>query len=143
MYIEQPAGVGYSYCDFTNHPQDCVFDDNEVARDNLEVILKWFDKYPEFKNNDLYIAGESYGGIYVPYTTNSLYHYIQSNLNTGKFLPNLKGWMVGNGVTNWNYDTTPGYLEMAYWHSLYDSNTYEAMKELKCDFSNQDFPWYP
>jgi len=50
-----------------------------------------------------------------------------ANLGTDVFMPNLKGMMVGNGVTNWKYDTIPAYLEMGYWHSLYDTTTYEAM----------------
>jgi len=41
------------------------------------------------------------------------------------FKPNLKGFAVGNGVTNWNYDTTAAYVEMGYWHSLYDTDLYD------------------
>lgn len=50
--------------------------------------------------------------------------------------PNLKGFMVGNGVTNWKYDTEPAFLEMGYWHSLYDTKTYDMMQEKKCDYSS-------
>ena len=35
LYIEQPAGVGYSYCDKDNRPQDCNHTDNTMAHDNL------------------------------------------------------------------------------------------------------------
>ena len=42
--------------------------------------------------------------------------------------------MVGNGVTNWTYDTQPAFVEMAYWHSLYDTATYDLMKSNNCDF---------
>lgn len=51
--------------------------------------------------------------------------------------------MVGNGVTNWKYDTTPAYLEMGFWHSLYDTKTYKAMKEQKCDYSGVNFDEMP
>ena len=61
LYIEQPAGVGYSYCD-----------DDVSGKDNLDAVLAWFQKFPEFQTNELYISGESYAGIYVPY----LAHYI-------------------------------------------------------------------
>lgn len=64
LYIEQPAGVGYSYC---GNKKDCAFDDDKSGKDNLTVVLEWFKKFPEFKNNELYISGESYGGVYVPY----------------------------------------------------------------------------
>ena len=41
--------------------------------------------------------------------------------------------MVGNGVTNWKYDTTPAFVEMAYWHGLYDDDLYATLKN--CDLS--------
>lgn len=143
LYIEQPAGVGYSYCDVKNHPEDCKHDDNSIAKDNLRAILNWFEKYPEFKSNELYISGESYGGIYVPYTSNAIYHHNQIAKTTGEFQPNLKGFMVGNGVTNWKYDTSPAYLKMGFWHSLIDQKTYNAMTEQKCDFSQLSFDITP
>ena len=75
LYIEQPAGVGFSYCDDENKPEECKFNDDNVAEDNLKTVLAWFEKYPEYKNHDLYISGESYGGIYVPYLMNQIHHH--------------------------------------------------------------------
>jgi len=51
--------------------------------------------------------------------------------------------MVGNGVTNWNMDTTNAYLKMGYWHSLYDTATWEAMKEKNCDYTGVNFDEMP
>lgn len=67
LYIESPAGVGFSYCGNT---EDCTFDDNTSAQDNLTAVLAWYAKFPEFQGHELYISGESYAGIYVPYLTN-------------------------------------------------------------------------
>lgn len=66
-----------------------------------------------------------------------------ANLGTDVFMPNLKGMMVGNGVTNWKYDTMPAYLEMGYWHSLYDTATYDAMQAEPCDYSGLELGHYP
>jgi len=74
LYMEHPAGVGFSYCPDQN---ECQFDDNNQALDNLEAVLAWYEKYPKFKENDLYLAGESYGGIYVPYLLNQIHIHNQ------------------------------------------------------------------
>ena len=55
--------------------------------------------------------------------------------NDDTFKPNLKGFAVGNGVTNWKYDTTAAYIDMAYWHSLIDETTHEKLVALNCDWN--------
>jgi carboxypeptidase C (cathepsin A) len=37
------------------------------SQDAFAALQSFFAKFPEFLGNDLWIAGESYGGIYVPY----------------------------------------------------------------------------
>jgi len=65
-YIESPAGVGYSYA---GTAQDLEQDDMSQSIDAYAAMGKFFEKHPSFLANDLYISGESYGGIYVPYLT--------------------------------------------------------------------------
>lgn len=133
LYIEQPAGVGFSYC---NNVKDCSFDDHKSGQDNLTVVLEWFNKFPEYQNNDLFISGESYGGVYVPYLAWYIDQHNEANANDDTvFKPNLKGFAVGNGVTNWQYDTTAAYIEMAYWHSLIDEEMHEKLVALDCDWN--------
>ena len=112
LYIEAPAGVGYSYGETL---ADRTFDDTTSAQDNLNGILAWFEKFPEFKGHDLYISGESYGGIYVPLVSYNIDQYnTQYAADDTVFKPNLKGFMVGNGVTDWSYDTTPAFVQLAF-----------------------------
>lgn len=133
LYIEQPAGVGFSYC---SGKKDCTFNDESSAKDNLTVVLEWYKKFPEFKKNDLYISGESYAGIYVPYLANEIYDHNEAQTeNAEAFKPPLKGFMVGNGVTNWDYDTNTAYIDMAYWHSLMNTELHDKITEAKCDFT--------
>lgn len=123
LYLDQPAGVGFSTCAGN---LSCTFNDHTSGQDNLDVILAWFEKYPEFKNNDLFLSGESYGGIYVPYMAYFIdQHNTDNAADDSVFKPNLKGFAVGNGVTNWDYDTTAAFVEMGYWHSLYDTALYD------------------
>jgi serine carboxypeptidase-like clade 2 len=109
--------------------------------DNMEAILGWFEKYSDFKTNDLYISGESYGGIYVPWMmyqidafNNNQSDWI-SKVNTTIQHINLKGIMVGNGCTNWTFDTTPAMLNMTYWHALYNDELHDKMVADQCDYS--------
>lgn len=64
LYIESPAGVGYS---FAKTSQDLKHNDLTTSEDAIAALLQWYAKFPEFKTNQLFISGESYGGIYVPY----------------------------------------------------------------------------
>jgi carboxypeptidase C (cathepsin A) len=90
------------------------------------MITSWFkDKFPEYLSNDLYVSGESYAGIYVPYVFRLLHNHNENNENDIKF--NLKGWMVGNGVTNWKYDGVPSFVEMGFWHGLYPTELHEEL----------------
>lgn len=130
FYIESPANVGFSIC---GDLSECQWDDENTADDNLIAILNVLQKFPEIMKNDLYISGESYAGIYVPKVMLRLDKYITDNKDKGVYIPNLKGFMVGNGVTNWKYDTMPAFVEMAYWHGLYDDDLYAVLS--KCDLS--------
>ena len=48
LYIEQPAGVGFSTCSTAD---DCYHTDYSSSVDNLEFLLNWYEKFPEFKKN--------------------------------------------------------------------------------------------
>ena len=65
-YIESPAGVGYSYAKTL---ADKTHNDMSQSQDAMAAFHVLMDKFPEFHGNDLYLSGESYGGIYVPYLT--------------------------------------------------------------------------
>lgn len=41
--------------------------------------------------------------------------------------------MVGNGVTNWTYDTQVATNSVAYWRALYNDELYDKMKG--CNYS--------
>ena len=56
---------------------------------------------------------------------------------------NLKGMMVGNGVTNWEYDTMPATIDMGYWRSLLGQDLYDSINKLACDFSLVEFDKIP
>lgn len=70
LIINSPPPVGYSYCDPVGPSGDgnsCgSWNDELTAKHNAEYLTSFFQRFPKFKNNDYYITGESYAGIYVP-----------------------------------------------------------------------------
>lgn len=130
LYIEQPAGVGFSYgAKGSRH-----FNDNLSSEDNLVALLDFYEKFPEFKERDLYISGESYGGIYVPYMSWRIYQHNENAKVTKDLHVPLKGFIVANGATDWHYDTTPSYLPMAYMHNLMDGDLWRTFQDNNCTF---------
>lgn len=137
IYIESPADVGFSLCP---EKKECKWNDENSGDDNLVAILNILAKFPEINKNPLFISGESYAGIYVPKVSTRLNAYIVKNkADPTKYIPNFVGFMVGNGVTNWKYDTFPAFIEMSYWHGLLDDETYASIAANNCDFSFFEF----
>ena len=66
IYLESPAGVGFSTVD---PPEKTVYNDMTQSQDAFVALSLWFTKFSEFQSNKLFIAGESYGGVYAPYLT--------------------------------------------------------------------------
>jgi cathepsin A (carboxypeptidase C) len=65
--LESPAGVGYSYCEAQKKGGACSNTDNSTAATSLAALERFFfEKFPKLAENDFYVAGESYAGVYVP-----------------------------------------------------------------------------
>ena len=109
IYLDNPAGVGYSVC---GDPEECKYDDKTAADDNLQAVLALLAEFKEIQNNDLYLAGDSYAGIYVPLLASRIDAYNTLHKDDKDiFKPSLKGFAVGNGVTDWKYDATTAFIE--------------------------------
>ncbi|KAJ6814247.1 serine carboxypeptidase 1 [Iris pallida] len=98
IYLDSPAGVGLSY---STNTVDYETGDLQTASDTHQFLLKWFELYPEFLKNPFFIAGESYAGVYVPTLACEVAKGIEAGV---KPVLNFKGYMVGNGVTDDEFD---------------------------------------
>lgn len=85
VFVDQPGGTGFSTT------KDYDKDLNKVGDDFIVFLEKYFEVFPEDLNKELYIAGESYAGQYIPFIADKLY---KSNK---EFQKNLKGLLIGNG----------------------------------------------
>ncbi|XP_039038652.1 serine carboxypeptidase-like 25 isoform X2 [Hibiscus syriacus] len=129
LFLETPAGVGFSY---SNHSSD-LFDtgDTRTAMDSLQFLIGWLNRFPRYKNREVYISGESYAGHYVPQLARQIMVYN----NKSKHPINLKGIMVGNAVTDNYYDNLG---TVTYWwsHAMISDKTYHQLINT-CDFRRQ------
>ena len=98
VFLEQPVGVGFSYSDDTS---DYKIGDDQAAKDNLQTILEFLKKFPEFANSPLYITSESYGGHYMPTLAWEIIKYNENVESEGGQLLNFKGFAVGNPYTDY------------------------------------------
>ena len=93
LYIDQPAGTGFSYGLGMDHSEAAV------AADMYDFLQQFFKGHPEYASRDFYAFGESYGGHYVPAVTHKVWQ-MNGHLPPGAIKLNLKGTSVGNGLTN-------------------------------------------
>lgn len=99
LYVEMPAGVGFSYATDAVHYRNIT--DDTAATDTYAFLLQFFKTFSQFKANPLYITGESYGGHYVPtIATKILDGLPASGLN-------MKGFLVGNPGINSDWCSKP------------------------------------
>jgi len=107
MWLESPAGVGFS---LAGTAQDLKTNDTVQSLDALAALKAWYEKFPEFKANELFVSGESYAGIYVPYLAYQIYqNNLQAEFDPTLYNINIKGTMVGNGATDWDFDSNPSF----------------------------------
>ncbi|CAN4098317.1 unnamed protein product [Withania somnifera] len=107
LYLESPVGV---------------------ARDNVVFLQRWFNKFPQYKNNNLFLTGESYAGHYIPQLAK-----LMIELNNKKKLFNLKGVALGNPVLEFATDFNSR-AEYFWSHGLISDSTYKMFTSV-CNYS--------
>ncbi|PON99683.1 Serine carboxypeptidase-like [Trema orientale] len=131
LFIESPAGVGWSY---SNTTSDYNTGDAATANDMREFFLKWFEKFPSFRSRDLFLTGESYAGHYIPQLAIVLLDY---NEHSTGFKFNIKGVAIGNPLLRLDRDV-PATYEFFWSHGMIsDEIGLTIMNE--CDFDDYVF----
>ncbi|KAK4403175.1 Serine carboxypeptidase-like 34 [Sesamum angolense] len=101
------------------------------AQDSYNFLIGWFRRFPQFKSHDLYIAGESYAGHYVPQLAEVVIDKTKHASDDDNI--NLKGIMVGNAVLDDEADQK-GLIDYAWDHAVISDALYHEIKS-KCNFS--------
>ncbi|KAI0045431.1 alpha/beta-hydrolase [Auriscalpium vulgare] len=95
LFVEQPVGTGYS------QGQPSAQDENDVAAQLVGFFEQFLEIFSELKGKKLYLTGESYAGMYVPFIANFIYENatdldwdLQGIWVSDEFLAAVLGWDV-------------------------------------------------
>ncbi|XP_074558305.1 serine carboxypeptidase II-2 [Curcuma longa] len=129
LFLDSPVGVGFSYA---SNSQDVVTNgDKRTAQDSLAFLKNWFKLFPQYRGREFYITGESYAGHYVPQLAQAI---VRSQKLTGEKSINLKGYMVGNALTD-DYHDHYGVFHFMWTAGLISDQTYKLLN-IFCDFQS-------
>ena len=120
MYLEQPAGVGFST---GLEPKN----EDDLSSDFVSFFQNFLDIFTDYRDKRLYIVGESYAGYYVPSMAHKVHQMNKINKDSARHI-NLGGIGIGNG---WVDSKVQGeaVIDYAYWHGMIDGTTKEALHE--------------
>ncbi|XP_038658278.1 lysosomal protective protein-like [Scyliorhinus canicula] len=100
-----------------------------VSFNNYLALKEFFRLFPEYRKNEFYIMGVSYGGIYVPTLAERV--MVDQSIN-------FKGMAVGNGLSSWEYNDN-SLVYFAYYHGLLRSTLWSDLQKFCCSEGNCNF----
>lgn len=113
LYVDQPKNVGYSF-GYGAETKSSV----EAADDFIIFYNNWLDLFPEFKGRKTIIAGESYGGHYIPAWANAILDFNEDNKNDASKHINFAGVAIGNGCVNDTVQNTEQFINFQHAQNL-------------------------
>ncbi|CAM0871781.1 unnamed protein product [Alopecurus aequalis] len=133
LFLDSPVGVGFSYA--VNEEVYKTMGDNMTATDSYAFLLKWFDRFPEYKGRELFLVGESYAGHYIP----ELAIAIQvNNKNANAHVINLKGIAIGNAILEFAEEQAELYEYL--WQRTFISDSAHATIHRHCKSADDTSP---
>ncbi|KAM0754461.1 alpha/beta-hydrolase [Meredithblackwellia eburnea MCA 4105] len=91
LYVEQPAGVGYSLGSNAN-----LTGESAIGLAFYGFLEGFYSVFPELLQKELYISGESYAGMYIPWIADRI--VIQGSVDANALPIKLKGLIINDGV---------------------------------------------
>ncbi|KAL7748213.1 hypothetical protein RI367_006399 [Sorochytrium milnesiophthora] len=114
LFLENPAGVGFSYVQDEEH---YIKNEGDVSNQFWRFTQEFMARFPETKQYRWWVTGESFGGMYVPHIA----HRILENNDKikdgqvaqreGDVHINLSGIAIGNGVFYSPYDIPVNWID--------------------------------
>ncbi|TYH74429.1 hypothetical protein ES332_D05G398100v1 [Gossypium tomentosum] len=91
----------------------------------LTFMQKWYEKYPVFKSKDLYLAGSSFAGHFVPNLANAL---LDDNKQSKQSKFNIKGLVLGNPMLRKKLDDIAK-IDFFFSREMINSSLYNEIKK--------------
>ncbi|CAF1187966.1 unnamed protein product [Adineta ricciae] len=88
LFVDQPLGTGFS----KTYSRLFVRELDEMADHFLGFLNRYIEIFPELLEDDIYLAGESFAGQYIPYIARTILDK-RSDMK-------LRGLLIGNGFTD-------------------------------------------
>jgi len=88
IWLDQPQSTGFS-----TGPLKLSGNEDDTVEHFYTFLMNFYKAYPQYKKNDLFISGESYGGHWVPNVAHRVWQ-------GGAAAAPLKGILVGNGLVD-------------------------------------------
>ncbi|GKA58472.1 serine carboxypeptidase-like protein [Tanacetum coccineum] len=120
IFVDQPTGTGFSY---SSSDQDTRHDETGISNDLYKFLQAFFKAHPDYVKNDFYITGESYAGHYIPALATRIN---RGNKNKRRIYVNLKGFAIGNGLTNPEIQY-PAYTDYALANNIISVSDYDSI----------------
>jgi len=117
VFVDQPVGTGFSKA---RDPTHFAINEKMVAENFYRFLIKFYSRYPQFKNTPLFITGESYAGHYIPAIADFIVQNPDEDIK-------LSGVAIGNGWVA-PYDQYPAYAEFSKENNLIYDIHYYALK---------------
>ncbi|KAL1925785.1 uncharacterized protein VTP21DRAFT_668 [Calcarisporiella thermophila] len=136
IFLDQPLNVGYSY------GSSGATNSMAAAKDVYAFLQMFMKEFPQYADLDFHVAGESYGGHYVP-SIGSVIHkhnagefstsHLAANAHTLRPL-NLKSLLIGNGLTD-------PLVQYKYYEQMGCNNTYRPIfSPSTCQRMHRNYP---
>ncbi|CAG8534740.1 2205_t:CDS:10, partial [Dentiscutata heterogama] len=115
LYVDQPIGTGFSFANSNSYLNNVT----QVPGQFLLFLDKFFEIFPEYAKDEMYLAGESFAGTFIPYIASAVLKRNSERKSSINLRYNLKGIAIGNGwidpIAQYN-----AYYTFAIEHNLLD-----------------------
>ncbi|KAJ3497004.1 hypothetical protein NLG97_g2236 [Lecanicillium saksenae] len=93
LFVDNPLGTGFSYVDEHSYPRSLP----EMASQFVSFLEEFFAIFPDYEQDDIYLAGESYAGQYIPYIAKAIMERNAASYRSSTEPWRIKGLLIGNG----------------------------------------------